>query len=108
MSTESRGARPLTPRQREVLMLLSGRTQWSVGEIATALGVSSAAATKAVTRLENRGIVTRSENKVDHRRVDVCLKSVAAETNQFTASTLEEDRNSELSPAASSRKEERC
>ena len=108
MSTESRRARSLTPRQREVLTLLSGRTQWSVGEIATALGVSSAAATKAVTRLENRGVVTRSENKVDHRRVDVCLTDAAMETYQFTASISEEDRNRELSTAASLRKEEQC
>jgi DNA-binding MarR family transcriptional regulator len=69
----------LTLRQREVLMLLSRRQQWSIGEIATALGVSAPAATKAVVRLESKGFVSRSENEMDRRRVDVRLTRAATE-----------------------------
>jgi DNA-binding MarR family transcriptional regulator len=63
----------ITPRQFEMLTFLSGREHWSVGEIASALGVSSAAATKAVARLERKGLVRRSENMMDRRCVDVTL-----------------------------------
>ncbi len=63
----------ITPRQFEVLTFLSRQECWSVGEIASALGVSSAAATKAVARLERKGLVRRSENMMDRRCVDVTL-----------------------------------
>ncbi|HZU67911.1 MAG TPA: MarR family transcriptional regulator [Ktedonobacteraceae bacterium] len=63
----------LTPRQFEVLTFLAQRERWSVGEIASALGVSSAAATKAVARLERKGLVKRAENMTDRRCVDVTL-----------------------------------
>ena len=69
----------LTLRQREVLMLLSRRQQWTIGEIATALGVSAPAATKAVVRLETKGFVSRSENEMDRRRVNVRLTRAATE-----------------------------
>jgi len=44
-----------------------------VGEIASALKVSSAAATKAVTRLERKGLVTRTVDQMDRRFVNVSL-----------------------------------
>jgi DNA-binding MarR family transcriptional regulator len=44
----------LTLRQREILAILSRRDHWSVGELAAALSVSSAAATKAIARLNAR------------------------------------------------------
>jgi DNA-binding MarR family transcriptional regulator len=61
----------ITPRQMEILSYLSKREQWLVGEIAAALGVSSAAATKAIARLERKGLVTRSVDIVDRRCVNV-------------------------------------
>ena len=61
----------ITPRQMEILSYLSKREQWLVGEIASALGVSSAAATKAIARLERKGLVTRSVDIVDRRCVNV-------------------------------------
>jgi DNA-binding MarR family transcriptional regulator len=68
----------LTPRQLEILKVLARRESWSVGQIASTLGVSSAAATKAVTRLERKGLVKRSENMMDRRIVDVMLTNKAA------------------------------
>jgi DNA-binding MarR family transcriptional regulator len=61
----------ITPRQLEVLSFLARREQWSVGEVASELGVSSAAATKAITRLERRGMVTRTVDIMDRRCVNV-------------------------------------
>ncbi len=86
MSTGSKKPFPLTPRQHEVLTLLSCRQQWSVGEIAAALGVSSPAATKAVVRLESKGFVRRSENEMDRRRVDVRVTSAASGSMPLSAS----------------------
>lgn len=88
MSTENQEFFLLTLRQREVLTLLSGRQHWSIGEIATALGVSAPAATKAIIRLESKGFVSRSENEMDRRRVDVRLTPAATEIMQFSASFM--------------------
>lgn len=79
MTTVHRESITITPRQFEVLTRLAGREYWSVGEIATALGVSSAAATKAVARLERKGLVRRSENIMDRRSVNVTLTRTAME-----------------------------
>ena len=73
MTTIHREAINVTPRQLEVLTFLSHRERWSVGEVASVLGVSSAAATKAITRLERKGLVKRFENILDRRGVDVTL-----------------------------------
>jgi DNA-binding MarR family transcriptional regulator len=70
----------VTPRQIEVLTFLAGRDHWSVGEVAAALGVSSAAATKAIVRLERKGMVTRSVDMMDRRCVNVRLTRFGAET----------------------------
>lgn len=61
----------VTPRQAEVLTFLASRDHWSVGEVASTLGVSSAAATKAIVRLERKGLVTRSIDMMDRRCVNV-------------------------------------
>jgi DNA-binding MarR family transcriptional regulator len=61
----------ITPRQLEVLANLSLREQWSIGEVASVLGVSSAAATKAVARLERKGLVSRAVDMMDRRCVNV-------------------------------------
>ena len=79
MTTVHRESITITPRQFEVLTCLAGREYWSVGEIASALGVSSAAATKAVARLERKGLVRRSENMMDRRSVNVTLTRTAME-----------------------------
>lgn len=61
----------ITARQLEVLTNLAQREQWSIGEVASALGVSSAAATKAIARLERKGLVSRAVNMMDRRSVNV-------------------------------------
>lgn len=71
MTTTRREYTSVTPRQIEVLTFLAKRDHWSVGEVATALDVSSAAATKAIVRLEKKGLVTRSTDMMDRRCVNV-------------------------------------
>ncbi len=69
----------ITTRQMEVLAFLARREHWLVGEVATALGVSSAAATKAIARLERKGLVTRSVDMMDRRCVNVRITRAGVE-----------------------------
>lgn len=80
MTIASRDTTTITPRQLEVLTILSRREYWSVGELASALSVSSAAATKAIARLQRKGLVRRSENALDRRSVDVRITRSGSET----------------------------
>ncbi len=84
MTTMRREPISVTLRQLEVLAFLSRREHWLVGEIASALQVSSAAATKAIARLERKGLVTRAVDMMDRRCVNVSL----------TRSGIEAARNS--------------
>jgi len=61
----------ITPRQLEVLVRLSQREQWSIGQVASSLGVSCAAATKTIARLERKGLVSRTVDMMDRRCVNV-------------------------------------
>jgi DNA-binding MarR family transcriptional regulator len=61
----------ITLRQMEILAFLVRREHWLVGEVASALEVSSAAATKAIARLERKGLVTRAVDMMDRRFVNV-------------------------------------
>jgi DNA-binding MarR family transcriptional regulator len=63
----------ISSRQHEILIVLSQREQWSLGEIATAVGVSHVAITKIVDRLEHKGLVKRDVDYKDRRRVLVNL-----------------------------------
>jgi DNA-binding MarR family transcriptional regulator len=63
----------ISSRQREFLIVLAQREQWSLGEIATAVGVSHVAVTKIVDRLESKGLVKRDVDYADRRRVLVNL-----------------------------------
>lgn len=71
MTIVQRESMSVTPRQVEVLQFLARRDHWSVGGVATELGVSSAAATKAIVRLERKGLVTRTVDMMDRRCVIV-------------------------------------
>lgn len=75
----------ITPRQLEVLAFLSRRDHWLVGEVATALGVSSAAATKAIARLERKGLVTRSVDVIDRRCVNVRITRAGSDAVRHNA-----------------------
>ncbi len=79
MTTTDREYVGVTPRQVEVLTLITRREQWSVGALATALGVSSAAATKAIARLEKKGLATRSIDLMDRRCVNVRITRAGVE-----------------------------
>lgn len=82
MTTISRESLNVTRRQHELLSYLWQCKQGSVGEIAAMLGVSSPAATKAVARLERKGLVTRKENEIDRRGVKVSLTPAGMEAVQ--------------------------
>ncbi len=69
----------ITSRQLEVLTFLARREHWLVGEVASTLGVSSAAATKAIARLERKGLVTRSVDMMDRRCVNVRITRAGSE-----------------------------
>lgn len=84
MTTISHENGNITRRQRELLAYLLQREQGSVGEIAAVLGVSSPAATKAVARLERKGLVTRKENEVDRRSVCVSLTNAGIQALEGT------------------------
>jgi DNA-binding MarR family transcriptional regulator len=71
MTTMRRVSDPITPRQLEVLVSLSQREQWSISQVASSLSVSCAAATKAIARLERKGLVSRTVDMMDRRCVNV-------------------------------------
>lgn len=77
----------VTPRQVEVLHFLARRDHWSVGGVATELGVSSAAATKAIVRLERKGLVTRTVDMMDRRCVIVRITRAGNDIVQHTMKT---------------------
>jgi DNA-binding MarR family transcriptional regulator len=79
MTIAHRDTLTITPRQLEVLAFLVRRDHWSVGEVASALKVSSAAATKAIARLERKGLVTRAVDQMDRRCVNVSVTRSGAE-----------------------------
>ena len=66
-----RKSNTVTSRQVEVLTVLSHSTSCSIGVIASAFGVSYAAASKMIDRLEDKGLVTRSINEMDRRSTDI-------------------------------------
>lgn len=80
MTTMRKETSSVTPRQLEVLTFLAGRDRWFVGEIASTLKVSSAAATKAIARLERKGLVVRAIDMMDRRCVNVSLTRSGSET----------------------------
>ncbi len=75
-----RGAATITPRQLELLQFLARRHQMTVGEVAQALQISAAAATKAITRLERKVLVTRTVDIMDRRCIHVRLTRFGTET----------------------------
>lgn len=84
----SREIAGITPRQLELLHVLTNRHQMSVGEVATALEVSSAAATKAITRLERKGLVARTIDMMDRRCVNVRLTRMGTELARRSSSEV--------------------
>ena len=88
MTTLHRMASRITPRQLEVLSFLARREKWLVGEVAEGLGVSSAAATKAIIRLERKGLVSRTIDIMDRRCVHVRLTRPGSDAAHGTGRSL--------------------
>ena len=63
----------LTAAQMKVLKLIEQSGRQTVGAVATFLGVSDPAASKAVERLVKRGFVAREERKGDRRTSELAL-----------------------------------
>lgn len=63
----------VTPHQQEVLLRLSHYPSLSIKEVASLLSVSSAAATKAIQRLERKKLVSCTQDEWDRRLVRVKL-----------------------------------
>ncbi|GAC1404908.1 MAG: hypothetical protein PVS3B3_38100 [Ktedonobacteraceae bacterium] len=59
----------ISSRQREVLLFLSQRDQWTMSELASALKISHVAVSKLLVRLERMGVVRRDIVYEDRRRV---------------------------------------
>ena len=57
-----------------LLFFLRQRSSASVGEIAKELGIHISTASRAVDRLEKRGLVSRKKNPADRRTILVCLE----------------------------------
>ena len=83
----------MTARQGEVLRLLSRSQLGSVGEIAAALGVNSAAAVKIVSRLESKGLVRRRTDDWDRRLTKVSLTDAGKEAVRLLGSIQQHNKS---------------
>jgi DNA-binding MarR family transcriptional regulator len=63
----------LTPAQMKVLKLTSQAQDPTVGDVAAFLGVSGAAASKAIDRLVRRGFLARAAGKADRRASELAV-----------------------------------
>jgi DNA-binding MarR family transcriptional regulator len=69
----------ITFNQIKLLSLIARTDGHTIGEVATFLGVSNAAASKAVDRLVRRQLLSREEAKADRRAVDVSLTEAGSQ-----------------------------
>ena len=65
--------RQLTFSQFRLLKLVAMTNAQTLGDVATFLGVSNAAASKAVDKLVRRGLLLRSEAEADRRAIELSL-----------------------------------
>jgi DNA-binding MarR family transcriptional regulator len=84
----------LTFSQIQLLKLVARTDAYNISQVASYLGVSNAAASKAVDRLVRRDLVTRSEAEGDRRAVELALtdeaRRILAQYEVVTAQVLEE------------------
>ncbi len=73
------GCPPLETGELDTLGVVGGLGPCRMSELAGALRVEPSTATRAVDRLERRGLVTRSKDAADGRYVEVALTSVGRE-----------------------------
>ena len=67
----------LTAPQMKVLKLIAQSQAQTIGDVATFLGVSDAAASKTVDRLVRRKLVKRTEREADRRANELGLTATA-------------------------------
>jgi DNA-binding MarR family transcriptional regulator len=75
-------AHGLTVSQMKAILHLSSGNQTTVGEVATALGVSMPSASELVDRLVEAGHVVRSPDPTDRRRVQIAATPGAAQIGE--------------------------
>ena len=84
----------LTFSQVKLLKLVALTDAYNISQVAAFLGVSNAAASKAVDRLVRRGLLTRAEAEGDRRAVELSLtedgRRVLQEYEKVTERVLEE------------------
>lgn len=84
----------LTFSQLKLLKLIARTEAYNISEVAAFLGVSNAAASKAVDRLVRRGLVIRAEAEEDRRAVELALTAhgehLLGEYERVTERALEE------------------
>jgi DNA-binding MarR family transcriptional regulator len=68
----------LTAPQMKVLKLIAQSQAQTIGDVATFLGVSDAAASKTVDRLVRRKLVRRTEREADRRANELALTAAGA------------------------------
>jgi DNA-binding MarR family transcriptional regulator len=69
----STGGKEITSSQLKLLKLVSLTETQTIGSVAAFLGVSAAAASKAVDRLVRKGLVDRREGATDRRFINLAL-----------------------------------
>lgn len=82
---------PLSPSQFNLLKLISGNGRHRVGDIARMFGVSAAAATKTVDKLERLGLVNRLPSP-DDRRATLLVSSPAGRRLVADYEAVKEER----------------
>ncbi len=84
----------LTFSQLKLLKLVDQTDSYNISQVAAFMGVSNAAASKAVDRLVRRGLLTRCESKGDRRAVELAVshegRRLLEEFEVVTSRTLEE------------------
>jgi len=84
----------LTFSQVKLLKLVARTNAYNISQVAAFLGVSNAAASKAVDRLVRRGLLTRAEAEGDRRAVELSLtedgRRILREYEKVTERVLEE------------------
>jgi DNA-binding MarR family transcriptional regulator len=81
----------LTPRMLAVVQHLAASGPLTVGELATHLRLSKAAATELVNRVEERGLIDRLRDDRDRRRVFVWLTDKGRDRASAHAQVLADD-----------------
>jgi DNA-binding MarR family transcriptional regulator len=99
---------PLTFSQLKLLKMVSLTEGYTVSDVANFLGVSNAAASRAVDRLVRRGLVDRTESEADRRAVRISQTNEGRDlvarydsaANQVLAQLFGEFSSEELNVAA--------